>query len=230
MITENDLKKMKELDIIRLIKNPETSRRDYNTAIEFLLKRYDNMIHKHWWTLQRQLNKSTIVNSLKEEYYSRAYDAFLTAIQKVDLNRVYDDKFKLMQLLSWYLTNVRTTLIKNALKKSKEKSMYSMNQFRDDDTPTVDRDVEEAYQEQEGYMMDPAYALEVAEGEANCERAIKECMSKWDNQKKDIFRMLLEHKKKPEISKELGLKPSKVYMEVNKMKEDLKISLGVEFK
>lgn len=230
MITENDLKEMKELDIIRLIKNSNTSRRDYNTAMEFLMKRYDNMIHKHWWTLQRQLNKSSIVNSFKDEYYSRAYDAFLTAVQKVDLDRIYDDKFKLMQLLSWYLTNVRTTIIKSALKKGREKSIYSMAQFQDDNTPTVDRDVEEAYQEQEGYMMDPAYALEVAEGEANCERAIKECMKKWDDQKKSIFKLLLEHKNKPEISKELGLKPSKVYMEVNKMKEDLKISLGVEFK
>lgn len=229
MFTENDLKKMKELDIVKLLKDPATSRGDYNTACEFLLKRYDNMIHKHWWTLQRQMGKSDLINAIKDEYYSRAYNAFLTVINKIDLNRIYDENFKIMQLYSWYLTNVRTTLIKETLKKSRVKSMYSSSQLREDEMVTVDKDVEEAYYESEGYTLDPAYVLEVAEGEANCDRAVRACMKRWSDIEKRIFELLLQHKKKAEISQILNMKPSRVYTEIIKMKKELKIELGVEF-
>lgn len=228
MITENDLKKMKELDIVRLLKDPNTSRKDYNLACEFLLKRYENMIHKHWWTLQKQMGRSDLVNAIKDEYYSRAYNAFLTVINKIDLNRVYDEKFKIMQLFSWYLTNVRTTLIKETLRKSRVKSIYSSSQFREDEMVSVDRDVEEAYYDLEGYTMDPAYALEIAESEENCDRAVKACMKRWSDIEKKIFALLLQHKKKAEISQILNMKASKVYTEIIKMKKELKVELGVE--
>lgn len=222
-MTENDFKKMSELDIIRLIKNPSTDEFTFNKASEFLLKKYDRMFHKHWWTLQKQMNNSSLINSLKDEYYSLAYEAFFTVIQKIDLDRVYDEKFKLMQLLSWYLTNVRTRLIKETRRKGKMKAVNAMSMCGDEEDLTVDSDVESSYWESEGYKTSPDYRLiEVEEKTREYNETLDKCYKKWNEREKCIFDLLKEGKGKVEIAKELGVSPYKVYSSFKKIKNDLK--------
>lgn len=228
-MTEKDLKKMSELEIIRLIKNPDTDEFSFNKASEYLLKRYDNMFHKHWWVLQKQMGNSDLINSLKDEYYALAYEAFFTVIQKIDLDRIYDGKFKLMQLLSWYLTNVRSKLIKETLKKGKMKNLNEVKSSMEGDSSSIDSDVERSYWDSEGYKIDPSYkVVEIQEGEENCKRAIKECMSKWNDREKEIFKYLEKGMSKVEIANTLKITPLNVYSTTNKMKKELKNALGLK--
>ena len=228
MISNEDLKKMSELDVIRLIKDPNTPPKDYNTAAEFLVKKYSPMIHKHWWTLQRQMDNSDLVNSLKDEYYSEAYEALFVAIQKVDLSKIYDENFKLMQLASWYITNVRTKFIKETRKKAKIKTVSSMKAAENEADLTVDPDVEVAYWESGGYKINPEYQVcEIQEGENICNKAIDACMQKWSAVEREIFKYLQKGTKKKKIANLLGLSPIKVYSYTTKMKQDMKVALGV---
>lgn len=228
MISNEDLKKMSELDVIRLIKDPNTPPKDYNTAAEFLVKKYSPMIHKHWWTLQRQMDNSDLVNSLKDEYYSEAYEALFVAIQKVDLSKIYDENFKLMQLASWYITNVRTKFIKETRKKAKIKTVSSMKAAENEADLTVDPDVEVAYWESGGYKINPEYQVcEIQEGENICNKAIDACMQKWSAVEREIFKYLQKGTSKTKIANLLGLSPIKVYSYTTKMKQDMKVALGV---
>lgn len=228
MISNEDLKKMSELDVIRLIKDPNTPPKDYNTAAEFLVKKYSPMIHKHWWTLQRQMDNSDLVNSLKDEYYSEAYEALFVAIQKVDLSKIYDENFKLMQLASWYITNVRTKFIKETRKKAKIKTVSSMKAAENEADLTVDPDVEVAYWESGGYKINLEYQVcEIQEGENICNKAIDACMQKWSAVEREIFKYLQKGTSKTKIANLLGLSPIKVYSYTTKMKQDMKVALGV---
>lgn len=227
-ISEEDLKAMKEIDILKLIKDPSTDKVSFNRACDFLLKRYERMFHKNWWTLQRQMGNSNLINSIKDEYYSKAYEAFFTAIQRVDLNKVYDDKFRIMQLLSWYLSNVRSRLIRETLKKSKVKALNASNAYKDEDSMTVDADVEEAYWEGGGYKLEPSYQVEMKEREENCNQILNECFGTWGDLERKIFVLLKNRKTKKEISEALNIKPVKVYNIICRLKRELKTQLGVE--
>lgn len=224
-----DFKKLSELDVIKLIKNPETDNYTFNRACEFLLNKYEKMFHKHWWVLQKQMNNSALVNSIKDEYYSRAYEAFFKAIQKVDLSRLYDEKFKLMQLLSWYLTNVRTTLIRETIKKSKIKAVNAMSSVDNEEAISIDPDVEASYWNSEGYKTEPSYyVVDIQGGEDNCKRALKECFKKWTMKEQLIYKYLENGMPKVEIAKKLQVAPISIYNTVNKMKKELKQELGLE--
>ena len=229
MLSNDNLKKMSELDIIKLIKNPETSSRDYNLAANFIINKYSPMIHKHWWMLQRQMNSSSIVNSFKDEYYLEAYEALFKAIQKVDLSRIYDGKFKLMQLASWYISNVRAKYIRETKKKLKIKSIDSLNDLdRNNVNISADPDVEISYWENCGYKESPEYQVcEIQEGEAICRRAIKYCMKKWTPIERQIFKQLQKGVNKNEIARVLNISSIKVYNKISKMKQDMRLALQI---
>lgn len=225
--TNVDFSKMKEIEIIRIIKNPSSNRKIVDRAQEYLLKKYEKMIHRHWWTLQRQLGGSSIVNNLKEEYYSEAYEAFLDVIRKIDLSRTYDENFKIMQLLSWYLSNVRAHIIREALKKGKERGMNETSSYKDEESMTIDREIEEVYWLNEGYRTEPSYRAEISEKEEFCNQTIKECFGKWGDLERKVFILLKNRKGKGEIAEALNVKPSKVYNIADRLKKDLKTALGV---
>lgn len=217
---------MPELEVIKIVKDPNTSERDYNLAAEFIIKKYEKMIHKHFWLLQKQLNNSTYVEAIKDDYYDEAYEALFKAIQKVDTDRVYDEKFKLLQLASWYIGNVRTKFIKQILKKnSKTKSIMTMSLDEDENSNNLDPDVEKAYNEKIGYKYDPVYSYEIKEGEENCILGLNNCLKVWDKEEKKIFKMLENGKTKVEIANSMKVKPSKIYSITNKMSKDLKKEL-----
>lgn len=225
----DELEKMPEIELIRIIKNPDTSETMYNEACEILIKRYEKMIHYHWWKLQQELNKTGYVNSVKEDYYDAAYEALFKAITKVDLDRIKDENFKILQLASWYISNVRTKLRKQVLTKvSKNKGLVTIALDNDEDSNVIDSDVEKAYNESFGYITDPIYNYEVKEGEENCERALKECFSKWNSEEKQIYKYLEKGKNKTEISQMMGLPVTKVYSITKKMRSDMKKSMDYD--
>ena len=78
---------------------------------------------------------------------------------KINIDKIYDDKWKLLQYNSFYLKNVRTSIAKLMEKASKVKSLDHMTFTVNGNEGAVDYDVEIAYQEKTGYKDNPEYIL-----------------------------------------------------------------------
>lgn len=229
-MTKAELKKLNDRELVSLIKSmPEKEKSyQYNLACEVLMERYEQQIHKNWWKLRAQMNNSQIVDSLKEEYYSEAQEAFWTAIQKINLDKVRDDNWKCVGWVDFYLRNVRTKLIKDTLQKGKIKSLNSMKEDEgEDESLMVDPDVELAYWEDAGYKTEPSYAYEITESNDICANAIAYCRDEWDSYKNQIFDYLQAGKTRAEIAKIMNENPMKIYQVASNMKKDMKKALGI---
>lgn len=229
MLRTSDFENAPEIELIKIVNNPNSPEIEYNLAAEVLIKRYEKMIHYHWWKLQKELNNTGYVNSIKEDFYDEAYEALLKAITKVDLNRIENNNFKILQLASWYITNVRTKMRKKVLTKvSKNKGLVTVNLDDNEDSNVIDSDVEKAYNDEFGYRTDPVYSYEVQEGEDNCKSAVEKCLSIWDDEQRKIFRYLEKGKNKTEISQLMNLPTTKVYSLTKKMKSDMKKAMDYD--
>lgn len=223
ILNENEINSsMKDIELLRIYNEPNVSLAKKNKVLSILWERYQPQIHKNWWKLQRQMNNLDTVNMMKDDYYDEATEAFLVAISKIDLSRVENDNFKCVGMLNWYLTNVRTKIIKKIKKLPPTKSLSYMNSI-DSDTNKVDSDVEESYWDNEGFMNDPSYALEKKIKDELYNKVISECQKKWGRIENIIFRELIDGKKKSEISKELDLSDKNIRIAVNRIKTDLKM-------
>lgn len=218
--------KMSDRDLVTLI-HISNNKYEINRASEVLLKRYERQIHKNWLRLEAQLDHSGIIQSMKDDYYDEAYEAFLVAIQKVDLDRIENNNWKLVGMLNWYLANVRSKMIKIALKNSKVKAINAMHATSNgEECLIVDPDVEEAYWVTEGYKNEPSYRYELTDSENKCRAAIMLCKSSWNSIQNQIFDLLNQGLSRAEIARELHYDSAKIYIMVNKMKEDMKRCLA----
>ena len=222
----NDLKKMSELELIKLFKDETTPKNVSNAVYEILLKRYEPMIGKHWFKLRSSMENSSLIMETKDDFYSEAYMSLLKVLEKVDINRIYDENFKLMQLYSWYLNNLRNKFRKEVLREAKIKGFNNMNQEEEEDT-VIDLDVEQAYWEREGYKHEPSYVVEDLDSEEECARAIRNCMKRWPEREQTVFNYLREGKSRNEIATLLEVTPIKMWNIINKMKRDIKKELGI---
>ena len=226
-MTKSYYETLNDRDLIGIIKNPKTPDNDYQRSCEVLLERYSKQLHKNWWVLQRQLNKLGNKTITREDYFDMAYEAFFVAIQKTDLDKVENDSWKFVGMLNWYLTNVRTKIIKEIKSKwSKTKSLVNVALKENDDSSVIDADVEMHYQESEGFKLNPEYEYEISYGYDNCERGVKKCLEKWSDTEKTIYRLLESGETKVGVARKLGVEPSKVYAITKKMSVDLKKELG----
>lgn len=227
-MTENELKSLNELEQVSLFKNPTTDPGTRDILGKILYSKYESMIHKHWWKLQKQMNCSPEVMSIKDEYYGEATEAFFMAIEKVDLNKVYDKNFKLMQMASWYIGNVRIKWIKRLIKESKTTRPLNYLEVQDlTDSLGPDPEAEKSYWTTEGYQTEPSYVYEQKESDQLCSQAVKACLSKWSPVQCQVFGWLKENKTKTEISGLCGLSLAQVGKLVKGMKNDLKKALGL---
>lgn len=220
MVIKTEMKKMNDVELLKIYHNPSCLKEKEN-AIETLWIRYQSQIHNNWWKLQRQMNNLDMVNMLKDDYYSEAEEVFLTAISKIDLSKIEDNNFKCVGMLNWYLTNLRTKIIKTIKKTPHTKSISMMSSSDNPDIMTVDTDVETAYWDNEGYMIEPSYVLEMNETQALYEKIINECKKHWTDSEKEIFERMLEGKKKAEIIKSLNIESNEYNTSVRRIKNDL---------
>ena len=221
---------MNDFQLVSIIKNsnPNKDSYEYNLAAKVLFERYEQQIHKNWWKLRAQMNGSQLVDSLKEEYYSEAQEAFWTAIQKINLDKVRDDNWKCVGWIDFYLRNVRTKLIKDTKQLSKSKSITSMKEDEgEDESLVVDPDVEISYWESEGFRNEPSYAYEITEANNICANAIAYCRDEWDSYKNQVFDYLQAGKTRAEIARIMDENPMKIYQVTTSMKKDMKKALGV---
>lgn len=220
MISIEKMKKMNDVELLRIYNNPECDK-DKENAISTLWLRYQSQIHNNWWKLQRQMNNLDMVNMLKDDFYSEAEEVFLVAISKIDLNKVENDNFKCVGMLNWYLTNLRTKIIKTIKKTPQTKSISLMSTSENPDNLTVDTDVEESYWNNEGYKNEPSYVMEMNETQKIYEKIIDECKKHWTNTEKEVFEKMLEGKKKAEIIKSLNMESNDYNSSVRRIKNDL---------
>lgn len=225
-MTDERYSKMLDRDLIALIKDPNTKEYTYQKACETILDRYSRQIHKNWWVLQKQMNASGIVNSLKEDYYDEAYESFFKAIQKTDLDKIENDNWKFVGMLNWYLANVRKKMIREATAKGKTKGLSTMSLIEDEDSSTIDSDVESAYQASEGYKNDPAYAYEAKNSEILCQKGLDHCLHTWTEKERKIYGLLERKHSRASIAQIMNMPPSKVYSITRKMYSDLKEAIG----
>jgi len=190
-MSKNEFNKLSDLELLLIIKNTNDSNVDYHYACEILLNRYLKQIHKHWWILQKQMNDIDLVKSMKEDFYDEAYEAFFIAIQKTDVSKIENDKWKFVGMLNWYLTNVRKKLRRIMKKESVVKHMHNMSCEENENSNEIDVDVEEAYQINDGYKNDPAYQYELSESENNCKKSIENCLKLWTEKERIIYKLLL---------------------------------------
>lgn len=221
---------MNDRELITYIKHNRADNEpwvNYNKAVTALWERYQNQIHNNWHKLVKVLGGSDLVLSKHGDFYDEAQEAFMTALTKIDLNKVENDNWKFVGYLNFYLTNLRTKLHREIKKETAFKPIDSMSDLDEDCALSADLDVEEAYRESDGFRYEPEYVLEQREGEENCKRALRECLNKWTDTQKEIYRRLVNNEKKLDISKALNIPTPRLYAECNKMKRDLKLSLGI---
>ena len=159
MAHTNDFLKLNDRQLITIIKNPEVSKQDYNNAFEVLFNRYEKQIHKIWWSLNRQFGGQGIVETVKDEYYSAAYEAFFKAVSEIKLEKIRDDNWKLVQYSSFYLRNVKNKLAKQIVKNTNVRStqnLVSMGFEEENSENRMDNETEEAYYNQEGFVYNRA--------------------------------------------------------------------------
>ena len=225
-MTENEFKSMKEIEIIKLIKNLDTPRATFNKACAYLIKKYEKTIHKAWWTLSRQMGGTPLVESKKDEFYSRAYEVIYTTILKVDLSRVYNDDFKLIQLVSLYLSNLRHTMINEITKEGKNRPIEITYKDKDgEESSYANSIIEYVYYEREGYKDNPQYLMEVNENMSKYQKAIEECFSKWNTKEQAVYKGIIDNKTKKEISSEIDIPTNEVNNITKKVNPDLKKTL-----
>ena len=94
----------------------------------------------------------------------------------------------------------------------------------------MDYNVEEAYQNTEGYKLNPEYIIDIKEREIRCQDILKKCVVKWNDSEKMVYRMLINGSSYKDIASEKGWDIAKVNSIVRKMKKDLKESLNYSSK
>ena len=225
MTHTNDFLKLNDRQLITIIKNPEVSKQDYNNAFEVLFNRYEKQIHKIWWSLNRQFGGQGIVETVKDEYYSAAYEAFFKAVSEIKLEKIRDDNWKLVQYSSFYLRNVKNKLAKQIVKNANVRStqnLVSMGFEEENSENRMDNETEEAYYNQEGFVYNPEYSYLYKHDEDICNKVLDECFNKWHPLKREIYRMLLKKIPKKEMAESLGITTLKLYNNISAMKRDLR--------
>ena len=225
MAHTNDFLKLNDRQLITIIKNPEVSKQDYNNAFEVLFNRYEKQIHKIWWSLNRQFGGQGIVETVKDEYYSAAYEAFFKAVSEIKLEKIRDDNWKLVQYSSFYLRNVKNKLAKQIVKNANVRStqnLVSMGFEEENSENRMDNETEEAYYNQEGFVYNPEYSYLYKHDEDICNKVLDECFNRWHPLKREIYRMLLKKIPKKEMAESLGITTLKLYNNISAMKRDLR--------
>lgn len=219
----NEMLKMTDRELVS-IRKTSNSINERNWAGEILYKRYERQIHKNWLRLCAQMNNTPLIMSMQEDYYDEATEAFLTAIDKTDLNKIKDDDWKLVGMLNWYLANVRKKIIRIAMKQGVVKSISHMKNISGEDSLACDPDVEESYWETVGYKTEPSYVLESKEKSARYLDVLDKCKSNWHKGSGieiEILDRLQNKKTRQEIAQDLNLTTSKVYSIIKNMRKEI---------
>lgn len=196
-----------------------------NKAAEILIKRYEPQINRNWWVLRRQFGGSSLIDGYSNEYYSEAYEAILLAINSIDLKKIRDDNWKLVQYSGFYLKNARNKVAKKVSKAACIRPLDNLSSFAGGDESKeniTDPEVERAYYEEEGYKHNPEDIIINEEALNSLKKIINNCYNHWTEEKRNIFKLLLAGKSKKEIAEILGMRRNSLYNRVAIMEKEIK--------
>jgi hypothetical protein len=97
-------------------------------ATHQLYFRYKNFVYNHWSKLRlnlEKINNKTYTNNLanlKTDFENDSYVAFMDALNYTNMEKVENDKWKFLGPYGFYLSNLRRTYRRKALKGNKEMS------------------------------------------------------------------------------------------------------------
>lgn len=107
-------------DLAYLAKNGHKPSRDE------LYFRYSPFVNKHWTQLKQNLekvNNAQVLHNLsniKEDFVSDSFLAFDQALNYLNLNKIQNDKWKFLGVYGFYLSNLRRSYRRKALRLHKE--------------------------------------------------------------------------------------------------------------
>ena len=91
---------------------------------EELWTRYQNLVHKNWAILRRQMDNSALILGMKDDFYSESFVAFRKTLDAVNMTKVHDDNWKFLGYFRLYLKNVRSDMISDLIKTYHHEKSY----------------------------------------------------------------------------------------------------------
>lgn len=183
-----------------------------------LWDRYQNLIHKNYHIMERQLNHSPQVREERDDFYSDSYIAFRKAVKAIDLEKIRDDKWKFLGYFRFYMMNLRNDTINRVIKQYRRERPMTIATESDQELDRSDRLV--AHQESSDETSTEAILNRITE-----EQAVKTCFQKWDDRRKTIFNKKREGLSNTEIAKKLEVNPATITYYLQSMKKDFEEAL-----
>lgn len=192
---------------------------------EELWERYQNLVHKNWNILRKQMNNSSQIWAAQDDYYSDAYIAMKKCIKAIDLNKIENDKWKFVGYYRFYLKNVRSKIIKDISRLARtEKSMVLETDSHGEISLA---DIAMAHNDNFTVYDDPADLLVKKESQDHCDNAVDVCKKSWNEVRNKIYRLREEGVNKRAIATELGVHPATITYYMRGMKKDIEEALGL---
>ena len=192
-----------DTDLINHLQSEDLPERDLNHLRDLLWKRYCRQAGQAWNVLSRQLNFTSDLLSQRDDFLCDCIEEMFKAVDKIDINKIYDKKWKFYHYYAWVLKNLRATWIKKILKDSKVLS------FNESPLTDPEDNTDNSYLENLAVENNPEYDsrndFERAEAAATLHIAYKECSKNWSDKKILVYTETLNGKSKKEIARELGM-------------------------
>ena len=209
-----------DVDLIRHLQLEDLPKKDLNHLRDLLWKRYCRQAGQAWNVLSKQLNFSDYLLNQRDDFLCDCMEEMFKAVNKIDINKIYDKKWKFYHYYVWVLKNLRTAWIKRILRDSKVLS------FNTSPVKDMEDNVDNAFLENLAMECNPdqdsSKEYERAEDEAILYSAYKKCSKNWSDKKILVYKETLKGKSKKEIARELGMTYQGTKNILDKIIKDLK--------
>ncbi len=191
---------------------------------EQLWRKYDNLVHKNWAVLRRQLDNSAMIMRSKDDFYSECYIAFTKALEAIDMDKITNDKWLFLGYFRLYLKNVRSDFIRHILREHEMETSFYIESKEDGELiPRLD--LVPSVNTAEGLRWDPVEIVATKAAQENCDKAVAACMSSWDPARQKIYRLRKKGIAKSDIAKRMNVHPATITYYLKSMKKDLQARL-----
>ena len=191
---------LSDFEIIARIKREDIPLNQKKVLEYLLYSRYLNLVHKNWSILLNQLNRSSLAQEVKEDFYEDSYLAFLKALKAVNLEKVQSN-YQFTVYFNYYLKGLRAQYISKLLRQyKKEAYLEDLSQKRDASYLRAVTSYRDNPDEQFSKTLKSLLA----------NKCIHQAYEGWSAIKKTIFDLRCEGVPKKEIAQVLGITPSAI--------------------
>lgn len=212
-----DLLDLSDRGLMTLIKTGTKS--DKNRATKVLMLRYKDMVCKNWSVLLREMNNSDIAKGFDTEYEASVYTAFAKTIEYVKLERIEDDGWSFGPILSLFLLKEKREILRN-IRRASSLHTLEFEESEDGKSPVNERrDVSISLASESS---DPIYEVIKEDRLEKLRDCIREEEGNMTEGERNIWKSYERHYDEPmygiNVSKDVGVSPSRVYTVVGNLK------------